>query len=1272
MNIIFFAAVVIFGLIAWFLFERRTNSNNSADHANSLEDLAFSYQSKGEYAQAESLYREAIKNYAKALGNEHPRYATSLNNLGTLYKLMGRYAEAELFMKEGTNIFAKVLGRENYFYATSMMNLGSLYESMGRYAEAEYLLRESQEIYTKIIGTDNPNYIAALNGLALVYEAMGRYAEAEPLYQESLEIGSRVLGTAHPTYATILNNLAALYRLMGRYTEAEPLYLQAQAINATALGTEHREYATSLNNLAILYESMGRYAEAEPLYHKSLKIQAKVIGNEHPNYAASLISLANLYRLMGKYAKAEPLYLQCLKIQAKVLGTEHPSSSQSLNSLATLYESMGRYNQAEPLFIQALDINAKILGTDHPDYVPPLNNLALLYTLMGRYDQAESLYLQAIEIRGKTLGTDHPHYALSLGTLAELYMFMGRYTESKSLYLQALEIVAKVLGTDHPNYATNLNNLGWLYYLMGWYDEAEPLYIQALEIHSKAVGTAHLDSAPILSNLALLYKSTGRYTEVEPLYQKALKITAKSLGNTHPDYATFLFNLAQLYHSMRMETEAESLYHQALEIRAKVLGIEHPDYAISLEGLAILYKSMGRYAEAEPLLREGKEIFAKILGIEHPNYAISLMSLALLYAANDCSQEALVLMQESADIDLKTISQIFSISTDNQRLTYLQQNYDNLESFLSLVSQHFLNSPEAIQSAYNLVLRRKAIATETTILQKIALLSEQYSHLAPKLEQWRQVRQQLAKRCFDIPTPEQSAYYQSEIDSLRQQAQTLERELNIPELNLQKELQNANHSTIALELPEGTTLVEFVRFNVPNFQAISANGDSHWFPPRYVAFILPAKEPERLKMVDLGEAEPIDLLVRDFRVSTEGGRGFDLDEIVEEDEIDPKIELRSLVFDKLKPHLSKDLFICPDGELNCLPFEVLPTDEGRYLMDEYNFNFLSVGRDILRFKSQIPATVTKPLVIANPDYNLTAKGSASPPVVGERTILYQKLASSRGGQVFSPLPGTEIEGEKIAKLLGVKAVMQAQALKSLVSQTKSCPYILHIATHGYFLENIQPQQEERIRQNFLLLNLSASERFQLGSSQNPLLRSGLAFAGANTMLNGKALPEAAEDGLLTALDVQSLNLGGTELVVTSACETALGAVFNGETVVGLRRSFIQAGAKTVVMSLWRVDDFATAILMERFYYYLLQSRLSKAEALKQAKYDVRNMTIAQMRSQWLTESAIEWAQTHSQAIADHLRQLSQKSDSERPYEHPYYWAAFICLGNPAQYASVKL
>ncbi|AKV66026.1 CHAT domain-containing tetratricopeptide repeat protein [Microcystis panniformis] len=1096
----------------------------------------------------------------------------------------------------------------------------------------------------------------------------GQYEQGIIFAQQTCDLAKSYSLTNEPIYAYSLNLLAILYKSMGRYEQALPLSQQVLEIVGKSLGTDHPEYANCLNKLAVLYQLMGQYEQALPLHQQALKITGKSLGTDHPNYAESLYNLAVLYRSMGQYEQALPLHQQALEIRGKSLGTDHPDYAGSLDNLAILYQLMGQYEQALPLHQQALEILGKSLGTDHPDYAGSLNNLAALYKSMGQYEQALPLHQQALEILGKSLGTDHPDYAGSLNNLAALYKSMGQYEQALPLHQQALAIRGKSLGTDHPEYAGSLNNLAALYKSMGQYEQALPLHQQALEILGKSLGTDHPDYAHALNNLAILYQSMGQYEDALPLLQQVLEIQHKSIGNNHHEYAVCLHILANLYQSIKQYKDALFFYQKALEIERKTIGTDHPHYAACLNDLALLYKSMGEYGEAIPLLQQALKIRHQSLGSKHPHFAYFLYNLALLYTATNHPEEALKLMQEAAEIDLKTISKIFSISTDKQRLNYLEQNYYKVETFLSLVFQHFPNSPEAVQSAYNLILRRKAIATETAILQKIALLSQQYAHLAPKLQQWQQIRQQLAKRCFDIPTPEQLPYYQQEIKSLEQQAENLERELNIPELNLEKELQNADFRTIALELPEGTTLIEFIRFNNYNFQAIPANGDAASFPPRYLAFILPAQAPEQLTMIDLGEAEPIDKLVKEFRESVENPRGLSVAVFKKQEDILSKIELSKLIFDKIKPYLTQELIICPDGELNCLPFEILPTDKGSYLMDEYRCNFLNVGRDILRFKAKIPAKVTYPLVIANPDYNLASPENTPSTAENEEKFPFKpslrNLATSRQGQIFNSLPGTEIEGEKIAKILRVKPVTAAKALKPLVSKAQKAPYILHIATHGYFLGDITPELDT-INQNFMLSSLSASERFQVGTRQNPLLRSGLAFAGVNTMLNGGKLPEKAEDGLLTSLDVQSINLAGTELVVTSACETALGDLYTGETLIGLRRSFIQAGAKTVIISLWKVEDVATTILMQYFYYYLLKAKLSKAEALRKAKSSLQRLTIAKMRSQWLTEDAIKSAEKHSIGTAAHLRELSQKSDLERPYEAPKYWAAFICLGNPA-------
>jgi CHAT domain-containing protein len=212
------------------------------------------------------------------------------------------------------------------------------------------------------------------------------------------------------------------------------------------------------------------------------------------------------------------------------------------------------------------------------------------------------------------------------------------------------------------------------------------------------------------------------------------------------------------------------------------------------------------------------------------------------------------------------------------------------------------------------------------------------------------------------------------------------------------------------------------------------------------------------------------------------------------------------------------------------------------------------------------------------------------------------------------LPGTRREGERIAALLGVKAVLDRvmdQPLRKIRS-----PRILHLATHGFFLEDqhIEPGSGRREQ--------SAMDRLASSRFENPMLRSGLLLAGFNTWRNGGEVPPEAEDGMLTAEDVTGMDLLDTELVVLSACDTGLGQVHTGEGVFGLRRAFAVAGARTLVMSLWKVPDEQTQQLMVDFYSRILRGE-GQAEALRQAQQAMRAR-----------------------------------------YPDPYYWGAFICQGDP--------
>jgi CHAT domain-containing protein len=253
----------------------------------------------------------------------------------------------------------------------------------------------------------------------------------------------------------------------------------------------------------------------------------------------------------------------------------------------------------------------------------------------------------------------------------------------------------------------------------------------------------------------------------------------------------------------------------------------------------------------------------------------------------------------------------------------------------------------------------------------------------------------------------------------------------------------------------------------------------------------------------------------------------------------------------------------------------------------------------------------------------------------------------------------------------VPPLLAGAALEGQLKAYRS-PCVLHLATHGFFLPDAQ-LDPNRVGRNLELIGAGSAPglgRLSGPGMENPMLRSGLALAGANTFLRGAALPAEAEDGLLTAEDAAGLDLLDTELVVLSACETGLGAVHVGEGVLGLRRAFIVAGAKTLVMSLWKVPDLATAFLMDRFYDNLLTRGLDRDLALSEAQRATRDVTVGQLREEWLSPAAVEQFAAGDAGTRHHLEQLARQPDDHRPFASPLYWGAFICQGDPSPLPAV--
>ncbi len=1042
-----------------------------------------------------------------------------------------------------------------------------------------------------------------------------------------------------------------------------------------------------LNNQVFELYHQGKFSEAVTLAEQALTLAESLYQGDHPDVASSLNNLAGLYQSHGRLSEAEPLYDRALGMYERLFDGDHPDVASSLNNLALLYYSQGRLSEAEPLYDRALGMYERLFDGDHPDVASSLNNLALLYYSQGRLSEAEPLYDRALGMYERLFDGDHPDVASSLNNLAGLYYSQGRLSEAEPLYDRALAMRQRLFNGDHPDVAQSLNNLAFLYQSQGRFSEAEPLYKGALEMRERLFKGDHPDVASSLNNLAALYNSQGRLTEAEPLYKGALEMRERLFKDDHPDIASSLNNLASLYQDQGRYTAAEPLYNRALKMLQSLFKDDYPDVRLlSLNNLASLYYSQGRYIEAETLYDQVLAMWQRLFKDDHPHVALSLNNLAYLYQSQGRLAEAFQLMQQAIQVENNLIRRNFAYSSEWDRLNYLHTIEDNYHRFLSLVCNHLCDSPAAVQTALDVVLQRKCLTGSALAAFNYAMYSDRYSHLKEKFERFRSLKEQIIHLTFNPPLPKpqeteeeldsRKTTHQKQLSDLETECEWLEKELakQVPEIQLQEQI--SDRKAVALELPTGSALVEFVRLNVFDFPT------NKWQPAEYIAFILPSQQPDAVEMIKLGDAEHIDNLIRIYRETvTSINQLGDLGLLRKKSpKNQPKsyivagIKLRQKIYDPLlqsaffqnQPNL-KHLYIAPDDSLNLVAFENLPLNEtdNQLVRDCYTISYFSVGRDILRRKIPSKPAATPALIIANPNFDLgkpselhhepnvianEVKQSQADEITSIPFAITDKnnatknaLISTLAGTYFQPLPATKFLGEIAAKALGVESYFQDEAVESKLTAGK-CPRVLLIATHGYFVES-------------KTIDNSHLNRFCDREINDPMMRSLLAFSGANNWLSGGQPHPTAGKGILLAQEVANLDLWGNELTILVACQTALGDTKAGEGVFGLRRAFPAAGSQTLIISLWSVPEKASMLLMQRFLDSLKEDNIGRADALFEAQNYLRNITIKDLQKSDLGLDVLTELVNFG-----HLSFEDNNQPDFQPLKHPYFWGAWVCQG----------
>lgn len=995
---------------------------------------------------------------------------------------------------------------------------------------------------------------------------------------------------------------------------------------------------TDLNKRVIELVEGGDYANALSLATESLELTSTHLGRDTQAFATSLNNLAAVHYQSGHYSKAIELYQQALELEHRIVG-DTPDFATILNNVAEVHFQIGDYVGARPLYERALAINRRDLEDGHAYVAVLLQNLAALHLRLGEYAEAEQLLTEAVSIHRQAPTPEMADLGIALNSLGLVYKLKGDYANAERHYQEALDSLSGADASPRAR-AACLANLAGLYESIGSFQEAEERYLEVLAMHEKAVGRQHPDVATALNDLGYLYHSMGRLDEAATLHQQALDIRRNTVGDKHPDVASSLNNLAKVYFDTGRVAEATELYRQVRALRLEALGRTHPHTAQSLNNLGMAYLAAGHYAEAEPLLEEALEIRRTLFRAGHPDVAETLMNLAVCFVASNRAEHALAMMTEAARHDDRALGQVLAFANEAQRLDYLQRMRKYVDTFLSLTVRLLSSSQDAVKSTCDLVVRRKGVTVEVMATQRDAVLRGRYPELAVKLRQASALRVQIAAKTL-APAEANSTEEEQLLTGWRRQVDALEAELAraIPEIDLTRKLYEADTKALAVALLPGTVLIEFVRFHFFDFRAIPANGEQQWRAPRYVTFIVLNGIADDVRMIDLGDAHTIDRLIARFRTAVSGERAVPIPtpgsaptegrELVAEDTIVPDDEaeeageeLRRSVFDPLAKAFdgNKRLILAPDGNLCRLPFESLPAGDGRALVDIYQISYVASARDILRFGAGSKGQGSSPLIVADPDFDLSADAAARD---------HRDDADGAGRQsrdvrgrtpLFRRLSGTRREGERIAALVGAPSIMDRAALEGTIKACSS-PSILHLATHGFFLTDQTEVPDRGVRSD------ATSEPWgdrltRLTREENPLLRSGLAFAGANAWLRGKTMAPGAEDGLLNAVDVAALDLLNTELAVLSACDTGLGQVRIAEGVFGLRRAFVVAGVRTLVASLWKVPDDQTQELMVAFYGHIMNG-LPVAQALRLAQ----------------------------QAL-------------KKTYPQIRYWGAFICQGDP--------
>jgi CHAT domain-containing protein/tetratricopeptide (TPR) repeat protein len=1032
-------------------------------------------------------------------------------------------------------------------------------------------------------------------------------------------------GRDHLETAESLHNLGLVRVARGELSQAIPLFERALTIRRASAGADSPLVADTLDSLVFVLIQLERFKEARARLDASMRIREARAKPDEIGLSRTLELVGTLYRYSGPYADAVPPLDRALGIRQR-LTPQHPDTASLLQVRGDVLFLRGDAAGAQKVWSSALDMAERTLGPTHPAIAEFLRRLGFGAFSAGNLADARRLRERAFRIGEMTLAPCDPAVTRLMNSLAESFRYDGEFFDARRLYGQALSTIEKCLGKHHSEYATYIFNDAAVAREIGDLAEADALLERALQIWTDVLGPNHAYVARGLDALAEVAALRGQLERSRGLYERALAILRRELGPSHPQVAWMLTNLARTQADQGNTSLAIRYVDQAVAIFRRSGSSDEPDHvARVLELRGTLQMRLGDLTRARASLAEALAERERIFGRAHPLAAGTRATLAFVDLARGHTDTALTAALDAEQIGRDHLRFTVRYLPERQAMAYAAKRPRGRDLALSITASAV---PADTSRVFDSVIRSRGVVLDELAARRLASYSAnpQGGAVNAAAIAARQRFANLVVRSLQEPVPK------AILDDARKQKEDAERVLAERTSEGRAELATATSGVedVKRALPRGSVLVSFVRFErtTPTRTAPSM---AQVAVPHYGAFVVKPGV-GRAVFVPLGPASVLEPLVTAWRkVAT--GEGIspwmakDRAEALYRSAAD---RLRATMWDPVETEVgrARQVFVVPDGMLNLVNIGALSDREGRYLAErDAVVHYISTERDVVVFAADATSRDLKSrggslLAVGNPAFD----DLGNPPARSQPSTR-RSGCDAAGPPRFGNLPGSLGEVTEISRIWPasgsslVTVLSGSTASETAVKKALTGRRVVHFATHGFFLGDACAGESASPTRGTSM----AAVRFAEEGRENPLLLTGLALAGANRR-SAARLDE--DDGILTGEEVASLNLNGVEWAVLSACDTGLGEIRAGEGVFGLRRAFQVAGARTVIMSLWSVDDQATRAWMRALYDARFRRGLSTADAVHTASVTV-------------------------------LRDRRAKGQSTLPF----YWAAFVAAGD---------